>query len=71
MSKNETLKEAWENLPNYKKNWIKIVAVAVAIGLILGTISIIQTCKQQAEVDKAFQEAQKLVEQHQKLMRSM
>ena len=71
MAMNETLKEAWENLPNYKKNWIKIVAVVVAIGLILSTISIIQTCKQQAEADKAAQEAQKLVEQQLKLMRNM
>ena len=39
MAKEETLKEAWEKLPAWKKTWFKIIAVITAIGVITAIIS--------------------------------
>ena len=69
MANHETAKEAWEKLPAYKKTWIKIVAVVVAIGLILGAISIIQVCNQMSEEAKAQQAAEKALMEARKAMR--
>ena len=38
MAKEETLKEAWEKLPAWKKTYSKIIAVIAAIGVITAII---------------------------------
>ena len=55
MAKKETLQEAWENLPAWKKNWIIIVALIVAAGLVFTSI---QSCNVEKEHEKFMREGE-------------
>ena len=60
MAKEETLKEAWEKLPAWKKTWFKIVAIIVVLGLISSCVLII---KEQNAINDAEKEAKKVLEE--------
>lgn len=69
MENRKTLKEAWKNLPAYKKTWIIIVAVVVAVGTISSVIYTIHISNQMSkEADRALMEAQKAMTEFQKNM---
>ena len=59
MAKEETLKEAWEKLPAWKKTWFKILAIIFVLGLISSFVLFIP---QYNAMNDAEKEANKLLE---------
>ena len=60
MAKEETLKEAWEKLPAWKKTWFKIVAIMFVLALISSCGSCVQAIQQQNAMEK---EVNKILEE--------
>ena len=60
MAKEETLKEAWEKLPAWKKTWFKILAIIVVLGSIFCCVLSIQEVNAMNDAEK---EANKLLEE--------
>ena len=65
MAKEETLKEAWEKLPAWKKTWFKIVAIIAVLGLISSCVLFIQ---QQNAMNDAEKEANKMLKEANKML---
>ena len=63
MAENQTLKEAWEKLPDWKKTWFKILAVIVAISIITSFISIIFVGNECNKIEKELNDNLKQLEQ--------
>ena len=65
MAKEETLKEAWEKLPAWKKTWFKILAIIFVLGLISSFVLFIP---QYNAMNDAEKEANKILEEANKIL---
>ena len=63
MAENQTLKEAWEKLPDWKKTWFKILAVITAIVVITTFISFIFIVNESNKFEKELDDTLKQLEQ--------
>ena len=67
MAKEETLKEAWEKLPAWKKTWFKILAIICVSGLISNFVLAIPLYNAmndaEKEANKLWEEANKMLEE--------
>ena len=63
MAKEETLKEAWEKLPAWKKTWFKIIAVITVITVFISCIFIVNEFNKFNKLEKELDDTLKQQEQ--------